>query len=241
MTIRRPLPPPPTATPADPEAAPRFHRRPEARPEELVAAAVSVFGERGFRATTLEEVAQRAGVSKGTVYLYFASKDDLFRAMVEKKVVTQVEGIEALAREHTGSATDLLRLVVQRIWEALARKDMVCLTRIVQAELPNFPTVKQFFFEHVVLRQRRVLRAIVERGVAAGEFRPEALRVVPLMLPALMVQLHQSRFLFGDLDKSPVQPEVLRDQMIECLLEGIAVRRRTRRAPARRARKRSSR
>ncbi len=241
MTIRRPPHPASPPAPADPDTAPRFHRRPGARPDELLAAAVSVFGERGFHATTLEAVAQRAGVSKGTVYLYFASKDDLFRAMVEKKVVAQLEGVETLVREHTGSATGLLTEAVQRLWDALARKDMVCLTRIVQAELPNFPGVRQFFFDHVVQRHRRLLRTIVERGVATGEFRPEAIKVVPLMLPALMVQLHQARFLFGDLDKTPVQPDVLRNQMIECLLDGIKVRRRSRPAPRRRQRKRSTR
>jgi AcrR family transcriptional regulator len=230
-----------TGPAAAPAASPRFQRRPEARPEELLSAAVSVFGERGFRATTLEEVAQRAGVSKGTVYLYFASKDDLFRAMVEKKVIAQLEDVEALARRHTGSAAELLTETVQRIWDALARKDMVCLMRTVQAELPNFPGVKRFFFEHVIQRHRRLLRGIIERGVASGEFRPQALRVVPLMLPALMVQLHQSRFLFGDVDKGCVRLDALRDQMIDCLLNGILIRPRDRhgRDPAGRARNRT--
>ena len=148
--------------------SPRFHRRPAARPDELVAAALAVFGERGFRATTLEEVAARAGVSKGTVYLYFASKDDLFRAVVEAKVVTLLESVEAMARTHAGSASELLGKVVHRMWDAMSRPDIVCMSRLVQAELTQFPEVRRFYFEQVIQRHRRLLRGIAARGVASG-------------------------------------------------------------------------
>jgi AcrR family transcriptional regulator len=151
--------------------APRFLRRPEARPEELLTAALAVFGERGFRQTTLEEVAARAGVSKGTVYLYFASKDDLFRAVVEQKVVTLLAPMEAMARTHAGSSADLLKKLVHRMWAAMSQQDMLCLSRLVQAELSHFPEVRRFYFENVILRHRRLLHAIAARGVASGEFR----------------------------------------------------------------------
>ena len=142
-------------------AVPRFHRRPEARPEELLEAALAVFGERGFRATTLEEVAARAGVSKGTVYLYFASKDDLFRAVVETKVVALIASAEAMARTHAGSASELLVKVVHLMWDAMSRPDMVRMARLVQAELTQFPEVRRFYFEQVVQRHLRLDRKSV--------------------------------------------------------------------------------
>jgi AcrR family transcriptional regulator len=200
---------------------PRFQRRPAARPDEIVAAALAVFGERGFRATTLEEVAARAGVSKGTVYLYFASKDDLFRAVVEAKVVTLLASAEAMARAHAGSATALLVNVVHRMWDAMSGTDMVCMGRLVQAELTQFPEVKRFYFEQVIQRHRRLLRNIAARGVASGEFRREATVIVPRMVPSLVMQLNQNRFLFGDLDTGAPAPRVLCEAMLTLVLQGI--------------------
>lgn len=202
-------------------AGPRFHRRPAARPDELVAAALAVFGERGFRATTLEEVAARAGVSKGTVYLYFASKDDLFRAVVESQVITLIAGGEAMAKAHAGSAAALLEKVVRRMWEAMSRTSMVCLARLVQAELTQFPEVKRFYFEQVIQRHRRLLRTIAARGVRSGEFRPDAVIIVPRMVPSLVMQLNQNRFLFGDLDQGAPSPGRLCDAMLSLVLQGI--------------------
>lgn len=202
----------------------RFSRRPEARPEELLEAAVAVFGERGYRATTLDDVARRAGVSKGTVYLYFTSKDDLFRAMVEAKVVSLLESTEAEVREHTGSATKLLEAVIRRMWAKLSRNDMVCMTRLVQAELPQFPEIQQFYFENVIQRHRRLLRTIVERGVAAGEFRADAVQMVPTMVPALVLHLNQSRWLFGALDPDQPAPDAQLQALLSFVFDGIRAR-----------------
>ncbi|HEX3927628.1 MAG TPA: TetR/AcrR family transcriptional regulator [Gemmatimonadales bacterium] len=214
-------------------ATPRFSRRPAARPDELIAAALTVFSERGFRQTTLEEVAARAGVSKGTVYLYFESKDDLFRAVVETKVVVLLEEVEAFARSHAGTATELLIHVIHRMWQALSRTDMVCMAHLVQSELGHFPEIRRFYFEQVVQRHRRLLGEIVARGIAAGEFRPEAALIVPRMVPSLVVHLNQSRFLFGDLETRPPASDDVRDAVVALVLEGI---RRPQAAPRTRAR-----
>ena len=202
-------------------AVPRFHRRPEARPEELLEAALAVFGERGFRATTLEEVAARAGVSKGTVYLYFASKDDLFRAVVETKVVALIASAEAMARTHAGSASELLVKVVHLMWDAMSRPDMVRMARLVQAELTQFPEVRRFYFEQVVQRHRRLQQSIAAHGVANGEFRREATVIVPRLVPSLVMQLNQTRFLFGDLDRAAPSPDGLCEVMLTLVLHGI--------------------
>ena len=202
----------------------RFRRRPEARPEELLDAALAVFGEQGYRATTLEEVARRAGVSKGTIYLYFASKDDLFRAMVEKNVIAMLELAEARAREHTGTASDLLEALIRGMWHALSRPEMVCLTRLVQSELPQFPEIQRYYWDHVIQRHRRLLRAIVERGIASGEFRPEALAIVPTMVPSLIVHLNHVRALFGGLDIDAPTPDAQVESILSLVFDGIRSR-----------------
>lgn len=199
----------------------RFSRRPEARAEELVEAAIEVFGELGFRTATLEQVARRAGVSKGTVYLYFTSKEDLFRAMVERKVIPLIEAGEASLRDHAGSAAELLDQMLRRFWEALSRPDMLRLTRIIKSELNHFPELQRLYFEQVVQRHRRLLQVVAERGVADGEFRPEAVRLVPMMVPALVVQLNQYRFQFGDLDDSLPSIDAERDLVLSLVLDGI--------------------
>lgn len=207
--------------PGTSKTARRFRRRPEARPEELLDAALTVFGERGYRATTLEQVARAAGVSKGTVYLYFASKDDLFRAMVEKNVIGMLELAEARAREHTGTSAELLETMVRAMWRALSQSEMVCMTRLVQSELPQFPEIQRYYWENVIQRHRRLLRTIVERGIASGEFRSEALAIVPTMVPALMLHLNHVRALFGGLDPDAPTLEAQLESILSLVFDGI--------------------
>jgi hypothetical protein len=98
---------------------------------------------------------------------------------------------------------------------------MVRLARIVQAELNHFPELRRLYFERVIQRQRRLLRSIAERGVAAGEFRAEAVTVVPMIVPSLILQLNQYRFLFGDLDHGLPTTDAARELVLALVLDGI--------------------
>src|SRR5205809_93345 len=106
-------------TPSKRQPKPRWKRRKDARPGEIVAAALEVFGERGFAATKLDDVARKAGVTKGTVYLYFESKEALFKAIVRETIVPALATGERLVAEHRGSAADLLRRLIRGWWEAI--------------------------------------------------------------------------------------------------------------------------
>ena len=205
-------------------AVTRSRRRPAERPDELLTAALTVFAERGFRAASLDDVAQRAGVSKGTVYLYFASKDALFRAVVERKIVVLLEEGEALLASHEGSATDLLRQVIHRMQTAMHRSDMVRLARLAHAEMTQFPEVRAFWWEHVILRNRRLLGSIVERGIAAGEFHESARIVIPRAIPSMLLHQGQIRFLFGDLDPDAPAPDLMVDLTLDALFDGLSRR-----------------
>jgi hypothetical protein len=108
------------------------------------------------------------------------------------------------------------------MWDAMSRTDIICMGRLVQAELTQFPEVKRFYFEQVIQRHRRLLRNIAARGVASGEFRPEATIIVPRMVPSLVMQLNQTRFLFGDLDRGAPAPGVLCDAMMALVMHGIS-------------------
>ena len=152
------------------EALPR-KRRKEARPSELTAAALGLFVDKGFAATRLEEIALRAGVSKGTLYLYFDSKEALFKAVIQEGILPVVAEGEAIAAAHHGSAFDLLERLLANWWMRIGETDFAGIPKLMVAEARNFPDVAQFYYENVIKRGRALVGAALERGMACGEFR----------------------------------------------------------------------
>ena len=151
--------------------APRWQRRKEARPAEIVAAALDVFVERGFAATKLEEVARRAGVTKGTVYLYFESKDALFKAVVRETIVPIFARGEQMVAEHQGSTADLFGELVRKWWELIGETSLSGIPKLMMAEAGNFPVLARFYYDEVISRGHRLMASVLERGIKSGEFR----------------------------------------------------------------------
>src|SRR5204862_1200115 len=110
---------------------PRWRRRKDARPEEIVSAALEVFADRGFAATTLEDVAKRAGVTKGTIYLYFDSKEALFKALIRETIVPVIAQGEALAQSFTGSARELLERLVREYWRLVGETSLAGIPKLM--------------------------------------------------------------------------------------------------------------
>lgn len=150
---------------------PRWERRKEARPSELTAAALDLFVERGYAATRLEDIAARAGVSKGTLYLYFQNKDDLFKAVIRESLLPVLADAEQLVAGHRGSAEALLREFIAGWWEAIGSKPIGGIPKLMVAEARNFPEIAGFYYEEVIARAFALLRTVLERGMASGEFR----------------------------------------------------------------------
>lgn len=186
---------------------PRWRRRPDARPEEILTAALEVFGERGFAGTRCEEVARRAGVSKGTLYLYFESKDVLFREMVRAKIESAVASTEEFVKSWEGSTEALLRALIERQWEKVNRPEHLRLSRLVLSELGSFPELARFYYQTVILRARRLIESVIERGIASGEFRRVAPDFAARALQTLCVQLAQYRHCFLAYDPAPLSSE----------------------------------
>lgn len=151
--------------------APPRQRRKEARPAELTAAALELFVEKGYAATRLDDVAARAGVSKGTLYLYFDSKDALFRAVVQEGIVPALAEGDSLVSTYTGSSADLLRDIVNGWWLTLGSTPLGGVPKLMISEARNFPELANFYHDTVIVRGRDLLRRILLRGIAAGEFR----------------------------------------------------------------------
>lgn len=152
-------------------AKPRWRRRKDARPEEILSAALEVFTDRGFAATKLEDVAKRAGVTKGTIYLYFDSKEALFKALIRETIVPVIAQGEALAQSFTGSARELLERLVREYWRLVGETSLVGIPKLMIAEAGNFPQLARFYYEEVVTRGHRLMAGVIQRGIKAGEFR----------------------------------------------------------------------
>jgi AcrR family transcriptional regulator len=164
---------------------PKWRRLPEERPQQIIEAALDVFAERGLASARLEDIAKRAGVSKGTIYLYFPNKEALFREVVRQTVVATIERAE---REIVhGSATEQLRTYLRGYWAFVRSPRFEAIYRLVLAELQNFPDLAQFYSEEVVQRSARLIGRIIQHGIDSGEFRPIDPRVAARMLQALIV------------------------------------------------------
>ena len=154
------------------ETTPPRQRRKEARPAELIAAALDVFVDKGYAAARLEEVAERAGVSKGTLYLYFESKEALFKAVVREGLLPALAEGEARVAGFTGDSETLLREVMGGMWALIGAQRIGGIPKLIFAEARNFPEIAAFYHQEVILRGTALIRGVIERGVARGEFRP---------------------------------------------------------------------
>ena len=170
-------------------ADPPRRRRKEARPQELTAAALELFTERGFAATRLEDIAARAGVSKGTLYLYFDSKEALFEAVIREGIIPAMNEGRSMLEEHQGSASELLRCLLLGWWELLGESPLGGVPKLMVSEAGNFPKVAAFYRENVIDPGRALLREALQRGMDQGEFRPVdvGMAVDVIFAPILML------------------------------------------------------
>jgi AcrR family transcriptional regulator len=166
---------------------PRWRRLPEERPGQILAAALEVFGEHGLANARLEDIAKRAGLSKGTIYLYFPNKEELFREMVRKLIVAQLEGAERELEAGSATATEALIGFVRKYWGFIRSSQFAPLFRLVHAELRNFPDLARFYADEVISRGHRLISSIIERGISNGEFRDVDPGVAARMLMAPLV------------------------------------------------------
>lgn len=202
------------------EAVPLRQRRKDARPGELMTAALEVFAEHGFAATRLEEVARRAGVSKGTIYLYFDNKEALFKAAVETAMTPVLEAAEAMAAETDEPPAELLRRFVFGWWEAVGRTPLAALPKLLVAEAGNFPDLAYWFNEAMIKRALAALVRIIELGMARGDFRPVSAPLAARIVFAPMFSYVLWRQTFAGLSELP-DPEAFFSLAVAMLVEGL--------------------
>jgi len=161
---------------------PRFHRRKEDRPAEITAAAMQAFAENGYAATRVEEVARRAGVSKGLLYLYFKTKEDLFKAVVRNFISPRLDSLIGSIDRSQLPAEEFLRGPFLDFAKSIPRSPAARLVRLMIAEGPKHPDLVAWYWDKVVSQGLGAIRSVIEHGVRNGEFRRSVLDDFPQLL-----------------------------------------------------------
>jgi AcrR family transcriptional regulator len=204
------------------QSSTRWRRRKEARPDEILAAALESFAARGFAATRLEDVAARAGISKGTLYLYFKSKEELFEAVVRATLLPNLARIEALAASFEGPSATLLERLLLTI-SGVIGSQVGAIPKLVIAEAGNFPGLARFYLDEVVRRGLRLIATILRRGIERGEFRPVDVdhTVFCVIAPMLIAALWKNSL--EPHDHAPLDTQALVRAHLDLLLRGLEI------------------
>jgi AcrR family transcriptional regulator len=201
---------------------PRWERRKDARPKELIDSALDVFVEKGYAAARLDEVAKRAGVSKGTVYLYFTNKEELFKAVVRDSIVASLINAEEVVDHYQGATSELLRSLMRGWWQNVGSTRFAAIPKIIISEAGNFPEIANFYHEEVISRGQRVTMQILQRGIDAGEFRPVDIRIATQLIVAPFIFLCIWKFSFAQCMPEDIGPAEVIETHIDMTLRGLA-------------------
>jgi TetR/AcrR family transcriptional regulator len=212
-TLAQPLPDDPA----------RRSRRKDARPGELLAAALDLFVEKGFAATRVEEVARRAGVSKGTLFLYFSSKEELFKAVVRENLSGRFAQWNDEFDRFEGSTRDMLRYGLFNWWERIGSTKASGIPKLMMSEAHNFPELAKFYQTEVIQPGNTLIERILQRGVASGEFRPMDLTYGVYLVLAPMLFLAMWRHSLGSCCASHQQldPQKYLSAQLDMLIHGF--------------------
>jgi len=199
----------------------RWERRKEARPQELLAAALDLFVERGYAATRLDDVAAKAGVSKGTLYLYFTNKEDLFKAVIREHLLPLLSEAEQAMEHFEGHSRDLLRDLMLRWWNNMGETQLSGITKLMLAESGNFPEVAKFYHDEFIQRGNAIIQRALERGMDRGELRRLDPEQVTMVVVAPMIKLMLWKHSFAACQPEPVDPLAYLHTYIDILFNGL--------------------
>ncbi|MGB7478834.1 MAG: TetR/AcrR family transcriptional regulator [Burkholderiaceae bacterium] len=200
---------------------PRWARRKEARPQELLAAALDQFVARGYAAARLEDVARQAGVSKGTLYLYFANKEELFKAVVRENMLPVLGEAAQIIDRYDGSSADLFREILHGWWQRVGATQLSGISKLMIAESGNFPALAKFYHDEVIVPGKALIVRMLEHGVARGEFRQHDARRTAEVVVAPMLMLMLWKHSFHSCQPEAFAPNDYLDNFIDLCLHGL--------------------
>lgn len=204
-----------------PPGQPKWRRRKDARPAEIVSAALEVFAEKGFAAARLDDIAARAGVSKGALYLYFETKQDLFEAVVREAVLPNLDAVEQAAANLELSFRQLAPMLAARVALLLTTSRLPAVAKMVIAESRNFPELARIWHDQVVSRALGVLTGVIRAAQARGEVRPGDPRYHALSIAGPMLMGVLWREVLEPAGAEPIDLRALAEQHVEAALFGL--------------------
>lgn len=207
------------STPAP--AGPRWHRRKQARPSEILDAALTEFVEHGFAGSRLEDIARRAGCTKGTIFLYFDSKQELFKAMVRRTMLPVIETGESLIERHDGTAQTLLASLLRQRFEYMTNTAACALPKLMLSEAANFPELARFYHDEIITRSHAIIERALKSGVERGEFREMDTSNVARAAVAPLLLVAAWKFSFMKHAQVDLDPVAYFETALDVLLRGI--------------------
>jgi AcrR family transcriptional regulator len=178
-------------------AEPRYQRRKEDRPQEITEAAFRVFAEKGYASARVDDVATRAGVSKGLLYLYFKTKEELFKAVIKSVVIRRVDALLLAVDETELSSAEFIRGPLLEFMKRVPGSPIAIVIRLLISEGQRHPDLVDYYWDNVVSKGLAVISGFVERGVQRGEFRETAVTNLPQLILAPMMLSTIWRILFA--------------------------------------------
>jgi AcrR family transcriptional regulator len=203
---------------------PRWRRRKAERPGDIAAAALAVFAEKGFAGARIEEIARRAGLSKGTVYLYYPTKEDLFRAVVETAVLPNIEALEQMMLAADLPFADRLRLMLPRFAELVTVLPVGAVAKMVIGESRNFPELAKVWYDNVISRAIGILSRLIADAQARGEVREGDPRTHAFSIVGPMLIGVLWRETFTPVGGAPIDLPAIARQHVETVVAGLAAK-----------------
>ena len=210
-----------SSSPITASPSPRWRRRKAARPSEIIAAALEVFAEKGFAAAKLDEIAARAGVSKGALYLYFETKDDLFRAVVQEMATPNIEAIRAMTANFHGRFGELAPLILALVAKIALTSPLPAVAKMVIGESRNFPDLARVWHDQVVSKAIDLIAGLIAGAQARGEVKPGDPRLYAVSLMGPMVVSFIWREVFVPVGAEPIDVQALAAQHAATALGGM--------------------
>ena len=204
------------------QRGPKFRRRAEARPEEVLDAALDLFIERGFASTRVEDIATRAGLSKGAVYLYFPSKEAVLEGIVRRAIVPIAASAARAVETYAGDPRAIITLVMKTVAGRLTEPRTIAIPKLMMREMINFPDFAAMYRAEVLDKVIPLITGLLKKGIAEGYLReidPElTIRSIigPIMLHILLDEV------FGVRPADGLAIDRLIDNHLTILFDGLS-------------------
>ena len=199
----------------------KWKRRKDERPHEILLAALELFVRKGFAGTKIDDIAGAAKVSKGTVYLYYDSKEQLFKSMVHELMIPKISEVENYIEQYQGSQVDLLSFVIHKWWKTVIENGLVGVPKLIMSEANNFPDITRFYVKEVIHRIQAILVKILEKGISQLEFRKIDVVLTSRVILSSLVYFSMWDTSLKKYDHNELNVEDLIKQQVDIISNGI--------------------